>query len=165
MEPVPPPGGDPRLQPLIDYLEQHRRQITTPALRAQLLAAGHPPELVDEAVRRVESGPDRKPAAWPMGLLAMLANIVALPALLIAGGSVAGWLYRAAGLDLWWLPFLLILLILIGEAVAGLRLRGGPRDRLGRALIWGLGFKLIALALAAMAAGVCIAVVLGSQSW
>ncbi|NTU82718.1 MAG: hypothetical protein HGA45_25670 [Chloroflexales bacterium] len=157
-------GDDPRLQPLVEYLEQHQRQINLAALRKQLLEAGHPADLVAEAVRRVEAGSPRRPLAWPLGLLVMLANIVVLPPLFAGLAGLTTSISPTSNDSLVWLipPLLVAALLLGGEFVVGLRLRGGPRDRLGRTLIWGAAFTMIAFALLALLFGICLAILVGS---
>ena len=155
---------DAALQPLLEYLEAHRAQVNLAALRAELLAAGHAPELVDEAVRRVEASTPRKALAWPFGLLVMLANFVVigvLQSLLFALASllpsfafiaILGWVI----VGLWPLYF-------VGEIVVGARLTNGPRDRLGRALIWGGIFSLILpILLGVLFFGICLVLLSGS---
>jgi hypothetical protein len=48
-QPLPGQAGDPRLQPLIDHLAQHKDRINIEALRKQLIEPGHDPVLVAEA--------------------------------------------------------------------------------------------------------------------
>ncbi len=161
MEPhASPAPDDAALQQLVDYLEQHRGQVELEALRRQLLDAGHPPELVAAAVARIGGAPVRKPVAWPFGLLIMLANLIVLPMLFGVLASVVTSLFPASNDNLLWLiaPVLAVGLALGGELVGGRRLTGGPRDRLGRALVWGAAFTMIALALLALLVGICVAV-------
>lgn len=166
MEPHAPPGDDPRLQPLVGYLEQHQGQFDRAALRQQLIDAGHPPELVDTAVARVGGAPQRKPLAWPYGLLVMLANLIVIPPLFGGAAGLIGALFPASTNDLLWLiaPLLIGGAPLVAELAVGLRLRGGPRDRLGRTLIWGVAFTMITVALLALLVGICIAVLFGGFS-
>jgi hypothetical protein len=44
-------------QEVLDYIRRHRDRYTRDALRATLLAAGHPPDAVDEAFRAVDAEP------------------------------------------------------------------------------------------------------------
>lgn len=167
MDPSPQPGDDPRLRRLIDYLEQHRQQINVEALRKELLRAGHPPELVDEAVRRVAGDEAGKPRAWPVGLLVMVANLIVMAPLLfgLIGATVS--LVPAANDNLLWLPapVLLVALIPVGELLAGRRLRGGPRDHLGRVLSWGATFTLIVMGLLLVLFGICVVLVISAFSY
>lgn len=154
------PDDDPALGPLIAYLEQHREQVNIVALRKQLIAAVHPQALVDEAVRRIEAprGVPRTPA-WPAGLGIMVLNLALIyPAFflvtVISGESVS-WA---------WLPLAGLGLLYVAELVVGLRLRQGPREFLGRALVWGAGFTASVLALLALLFGICVAIVVGLYS-
>jgi protein-S-isoprenylcysteine O-methyltransferase Ste14 len=161
MEPHASSGpDDAALQQLVDYLEQHRHHVSLEALRRQLLDAGHPPELVAAAVARVGGTPVQKPVAWPFGLLIMLANLVLLPILFGGLASLVTSLFPASNTNGLWLiaPLLAMGLALGGELIIGRRLTDGPRDRLGRALVWGAAFTLIALALLALLVGICVAV-------
>jgi hypothetical protein len=163
MEPQPPSDDDAHLQPLVDYLEQHRQQINLEALRKELLTAGHPPELVDEAVRRVQGNPIRKARAWPFGLLIVLANLVVIglieaglnaliPVLPSPFNVIFGWIAIGSG------PVLLL-----GEIIVGARLSNGPRERLGRALIWGAVFSvLFTVVLIILALGACFVLLSGA---
>lgn len=165
MQPEPPPGGDdPRLRPLVDYLEQHRGQINVEALRKELRSAGHPPELVDVAVRRVVGEQPAKALAWPFGLLVALANLVAIPFPFFGLIGIIVDAFPAANDNFYWLgiPLLAAALIPGAELAVGLRLRGGPRDRLGRALIWGAALTFIGMALLLVLFGICVAVILSS---
>jgi hypothetical protein len=154
MESQPPSDEDAALQPLIDYLQQHREQINLEALRKELITAGHPPELVDEALKRIEPNAVR-PSAWPFGLFIMLMNLVSMllfvcpvswfAMLTIQNSSAFGWFFMA-----------LVLVLLIGEIVVGMRFTNGPRDDLGRALIWGASATLVgSIVLTILACGVC----------
>ncbi|MEI6179699.1 MAG: hypothetical protein WCP31_03005 [Chloroflexales bacterium] len=157
---------DAELQPLLEYLEAHRAQISLAALREELLAAGHAPELVDEAVRRVEANTPRKALAWPFGLLVMLVNFVVIGVLQALLFALASLLPSSAVSGILGL-FILGLgpLCLIGEIVIGVRLTNGPRERLGRALIWGGSFSLILpVLLGVLLFGICLVFLNGSWS-
>lgn len=151
---------DPNLAPIVAYLEQHRAQVSVEALRKQLLAAGHPEPLVDEAIRRLRAAePPRPPAAWPLGLGFMVLNVALVSLILVVGGNMAANSFSSP------LPvFVVALLPLVAELVAGLMLRGGPRDRLGRGLLWGLGFTASLVALGALLFGICVAIVVALYS-
>jgi hypothetical protein len=153
-----PSDDDPRLGPIIAYLEQHRERINIEALRKQLREAGHPPELVDEAVRRVVGEEGQKPPAWPFGLLIALANFVILPFLFAGMVNLLLAIIPAANNNLLWLPLplLLIAVVPVAQLLIGRRLREGPRDRLGRALIWGGVFTLAGMGLLLLLLGACV---------
>ena len=167
MEPQqPPPGDDPRLAPLIAYLEQHHERINIEALRKELHEAGHPPELVDEAVRRVVGPEASLPPAWPQGLLIVLANLFVVPFAFSLTASLITALFPTANSSGLWLPLpLLVAAALPGvELLQGRRMRGGPRDRLGRALIWGAVATLAVMGVLLILFGVCVAVFIASYS-
>ncbi|HMQ33325.1 MAG TPA: hypothetical protein PKD53_21515 [Chloroflexaceae bacterium] len=161
MEPQPPAGDDPRLAPLVAYLEQHRRQVNVEALRKELLRSGHPPELVAEAVRRVVGAAPPRPPAWPLGALIGVANLLLLPFPFVGLIELIASSFPAANDNLLWLPVPLLVTAAIpgAQLAAGLRLRGGPRDRLGRALIWGAAIALVGMAVLALLFGICVAVI------
>lgn len=162
MQPQPPSGDDQRLQPLIAYLQQHRGQFNDEALRRQLVEAGHAPALVDEALRRVGPNASPRPPAWPIGVLIMLANLVAIPAMGLGLLWLATQSPSPVGAVLGWLSLGVGPVTLLAEALAGSWLARGPRERLGRALIWGVGLTVAAtVALGVLAFGVCIALIAG----
>lgn len=167
MDPQPQPGqaDDPRLQPLIDYLAQHKDRINIEALRKQLVEAGHDPTLVTEASRRV-SGRDpavAQPLAWPFGLLIAFLNLMITVPLFFWVADMLANLFRTLNNNLLWLPlpFMLVILPPIVELLVGYRLRSGPRERLGRALVWGGIFTLSTMGVLLLLFGVCVAVIFG----
>ncbi|MEI6181128.1 MAG: hypothetical protein WCP31_10265 [Chloroflexales bacterium] len=163
MEPQTPSDDDAHVQPLVDYLEQHRETINVEALRKQLLEAGHPPELVDEALRRIGHNPIRKPWAWPFGLLIVVANLVLVGAIETGLFSISSALSGTVSTLVGWIALGLVPLVLIGEIIAGVRLTNGPHDRLGRALIWGAIFSVITvIMLVILAFGACFMLLSGS---
>ena len=157
---------DAELQPLLEYLEAHRAQVNLAALRKELLAAGHAPALVDEAVRRVEAKTPRKALAWPFGLLVMLANFVVIGVLQFLLALIGSRLPSSAVSSILGLLIVGIgPLCLIGEIVVGARLTNGPRERLGRALIWGGIISLILpVLLSVLLLGICLVFLNGSWS-
>lgn len=161
MEPQQPsPGDDPRLAPIIAYLEQHQERINIEALRKELREAGHPPELVDEAVRRV-AGPEASlPRAWPQGLLIVLANLFVAPFAFNLITSLVIAIFPAVTTNVLWsvLPFVAMVVLPVVELLVGGRLRGGPRDFLGRVLIWGASATLAVMGVLLILFGICVAV-------
>lgn len=83
-----------------------------------------------------------RPAAWPLGVLVLGANLVLAFFFLCVISTMLG--------ERWWIPFVAQGLVLAGELAWGLRLRGGPRDLLGRALVWGFGLSAIVAVLAGL---------------
>lgn len=161
LEPQPPAGDDPRLRPLVAYLEEHRQRVNVEALRKELLRAGHPPELVAEAVRRVAGDAPPRPRAWPFGVLIGLANLLLLPFLFLVLVDLTTSIFPATNDNLLWVPVPLLAVAAVpgAQLAAGLRLRGGARDRLGRALIWGAAIALAGLAVLALLFGICVAII------
>lgn len=146
-------SDDTALAELVAYLEQHGRKINLYSLRKQLIEAGHPPALVDEAVRRAEPSTKSTWArAWLIGLPLALVNLFVIPGL----SSFIGDIFD---IDWWWL---LPIVALVAELIAGLLLRSGPRAVLGRALITGLIYTAVifgALAILGLVIlGVCIVI-------
>jgi hypothetical protein len=167
VQPPPDQADDPRLQPLIDYLHQHKERINIEALRKQLLEAGHEAALVDAAYQRVtgHAPGNAKPMAWPFGLLIAIVNLgVTLPLALFMGD----WLTRIFPVlndNLLWLPVMLMVIGLppVAQLLIGRMLKGGPRDRLGRALMWGGIFTMVAIGGVLLLFGACVIIIIGSM--
>lgn len=134
------------------YIEQNRNQYSLSALRKQLLDAGHPNTIVDEALRRINAGGKGGGSMnWLWGFGFMLLNLIALiPLLLILGAWVD---------DSGILSLALLGLSQLGLLIAGFVLRNTKRERLGRIILWGMLFSAGAVGLLALAVGICVALV------
>jgi hypothetical protein len=169
--PSPAPGGEREaaIQALIGYIAQHRATYDLRALRNQLLAAGHPSAIVDEAIRRSDSSSAGRPtwlsralAGCAAGLPVLLANYLVLAAL--AGGFGALSTNAAA-----WAFGIGAVVLLLGELIGGSILLGRGRTVLGQALVAGALYSIIAVPVAllllallvVMLVGICIAIISG----
>lgn len=165
VQPTPNQADDPQLLPLIDYLNQHKDRINVEALRKQLLDSGHEAALVDAAYQRVtgQAPGNTKPVAWPFGLLIALLNLgLAVPlAFLVADLLTSA--FPALNNNLFWLPAPIMIVALppIVQLLVGRKLSGGPRDRLGRALVWGGIFSLIVIGSLLLLFGACVVIIIG----
>jgi hypothetical protein len=163
------PPVSPDLAPILAYIAQYEGTYDLRALREQLLAAGHPPALVDEALRITDRS-RRKQNSWFANLV--LGCVTGLPVTIgnyilmtILWSTIA-----SAALDLL-APGLIVagVLLIVGELVAGAVLQRNGHTKLGSALISGallsaLGIPLIIgflVALVALFVGICLVVITG----
>ena len=116
---------DPRID---DYIRENDAQYTRAAIREQLIAAGHDPGAVEEALERLMAGPapvatkGRRFWLWVLGLHVAPLAIIGLWALAI--GSLAANLGLLA---------ILAVVLLIGVGISGL-VSGGAREGRGLAI-------------------------------
>jgi hypothetical protein len=164
-QPPPDQADDPRLPPLIDYLNQHKDRINIEALRKQLLDSGHEAALVDAAYQRVtgQAPGNTKPLAWPFGLLIAMLNLGLTVPLAFFLADLQTSVFPALNNNLLWLPLPIMLIALppIIQLLVGRRLSGGSRDRLGRALVWGGIFSLIVIGSLLLLFGACVVIIIG----
>jgi hypothetical protein len=135
-------------------LRLHQQQFALAGLRQQLLNAGQPNYVVDEALRRLQAPPvvrasvdEPIPAAWPLGFLVLIGNVFLI-------GFSAIPLLVTQGEALWSAVFAPLLLLL--EVILGLAWRKGPRALFGRTLLYGALYTVLIVVFGALAAVVLI---------
>jgi hypothetical protein len=159
--PIPPPNREEIIRRILAYLSQHQGSYDTEALRRQVLAAGYPPDLVDEAFRRMpRSSVQAQPGSFRSGFLPGC-GIWALDLLVIAGLLFLWNVIDPLGNNIGFL-FLLTIVTMLAQGVLGFVLRGRGQAGLGNALIWGTLFTvlivpMVAVIIGAILFGICIA--------
>jgi hypothetical protein len=128
------------IQRCLTYLQRYQREHALPSLRQQLLHAGQPNYVVDEALRRLQgssvvraSVDEAPPPAWPLGFLVLVGNIF------LIGLSSIPLLFT--GSDGLWATFFAPILLLV-EVALGFAWRKGPRALFGRTLLYGALYTL-----------------------
>jgi hypothetical protein len=120
------------LDALLSYLRENAGHFSLDALRAQMEKAGHKPAAVEQALRVFQgTEPPPDPPSWPWAMVVAFVDLglVALFAWLFTHG------YKQGGCSIIGLLPVLCLL----EFVVGLTLlASGRRQRLGRALFFGV---------------------------
>lgn len=158
--PASAPAPDPEAEQLrraIDYLKRHRGDYEDRSLRDTLIRSGYPAATVDAAMSSLftpaVASTERRPRAWPFGMLLALFNIGLLAIVAFVEASIANDLVITGWLGL---------ALLAGELIAGLALRISSRERLGRILILGPIFTVAAAALLVgliiLLVGICFAI-------
>jgi hypothetical protein len=124
-------------EPLLAYLREHSSRYSLEALRAQLIEAGHAPEVADQTVAAFRQEQSQRTgtgerSAWPIAIGVALLDF-AVPGGILAVLAV---LEASEGLAL---LGIIPPLLYVGELIGGLVLlaTGGNR-RLGKGLLFGL---------------------------
>ncbi|MFV9503517.1 MAG: hypothetical protein AB4911_03035 [Oscillochloridaceae bacterium umkhey_bin13] len=164
-QPPTAPLDEGQIQVLVDYLNQHRDQINIAALRKQLIQAGHPQALVDEAVQRVnpsaQAGAGNALGTFGLVIIFSIANLMFLPLISFALNDLVIRLIPDFGRLLWG-PFLfissVIILPLIIQIVIGARMSNGQTGIIGKGLLLGAAIPLGIFGVIVFLFGVCFAV-------
>lgn len=169
--PSPAPDGDREaaIQALIGYIAQHRATYDLRALRNQLLAAGHPSTIVDEALRRSDNAGVGNPSWLTRAMAGCAAGFPVLIANYLVLGALAGGFGALSGDAAAWAFGVGAVVLLLGELIGGSILLGRGRTVLGQALVAGALSSMIAVPVAlallallvVMLIGICIAVISG----
>ncbi|NJM08178.1 hypothetical protein HC891_21360 [Candidatus Gracilibacteria bacterium] len=145
------------IQRCLAYFQRYQREFALPALRMQLLKAGQPQYVVEEALRRLQGPPayrssvdEAPPAAWPLGFLVLVGNSF------LIGLSSIPWIITQG--DAIWSIFFGPLLLLL-EVVLGLAWRKGPRALFGRTLLYGALYSVLIVVLGGLAAVVLVVLI------
>jgi hypothetical protein len=130
-----------QISQLMAYLEQHRAEYSLVALRKQLLDAGHPKIVVDEALCRLDGGKTSGSGGRPR-----LFGCLLLP---------VNWLLMAFASSLnAYLPIAILLTELLVIAAT----RNSPgREGISRILLWMVIWTFVIPAIGALLFGACIA--------
>jgi hypothetical protein len=148
------PDRDEQIRQILAYLEQHRAQYDLAALRRQLLDAGYPNTLVDEALRRLDGGTSSSgPGPRLIGCLLSVVNDTLLFAIVFLVGALGGDITVAIAVPL--------VVLAVELVVAGALWNRPGSERASRLLlwtaIWSAATILGLVALAALFLGLCIA--------
>jgi hypothetical protein len=161
-QPPTQPDREEQIRQLSAYLEQHRAQYDLTALRKQLLDAGYPNTLVDEALRRLDGGTTSPAGAGPrlLGCFFSLLNQALLGVAVYAAGSLTN-----DGTTM-----LFVALGVLGVELLAVRAMWSTRGRewASRILLWTVIWTVVTLlglvALGALLFGICLALI-GTQSF
>jgi hypothetical protein len=156
----PPPDREAQIRQLLAYLEQHRAEYTLVALRQQLLDAGYPNTLVDEALRRIDGGKasDTGDRSRLFGCIWAFVNLTLMGMISYGVGAMTN---DGSGVALADAALIVVELL----AVAALRNSPG-RERVSRILLWTVIWTVVIsvamVATGALLFGACMAL-LGGQ--
>jgi hypothetical protein len=142
-----PPDREAQIAELMAYLEQHRAEYTLVALRKQLLDAGHPHPLVDEALRRLNGGKATfGDYARFYGCFLSLANWLLIGLIFLQVGMLMSWVSATFA----------IIGVLLVELMIALAARNSPgREGMGRLLLWTVIWSLVLAPIYVLLFGVC----------
>lgn len=153
---------DPRID---EYIRENRERYTGDAIRGQLIASGHDPQAVDEAIQRLGLSAPAAPATAARPSIAGMSALVAFGWLLFIVGGIAGLLGMALASSFGSsgsLPIFLIGYVAVGLAIALLLQWAVPRFRIGGLWAALLGVALIPV-FAGLMLGTCVAAFAASR--
>lgn len=154
------------MDPKIDaYIRENREKYTGEAIRDQLIASGHDPAAVDEAIQRLGLAAPAAPETAARPRVAGMSALVAFGWLLFIVGGITGLLGMAMASSFGSngsLPIFLIGYVGIGLAIALLLQWAVPRFRIGGVWAALLGVALIPV-FAGLMLGICVAAFAASR--